>query len=79
MVLVSFVVYACVVVIKDTVLQLLQHVNNKMQENEKKIGKKKGLDFVGFCCHTYTKGRILWMIKINSQRKQEGQKLIKSL
>jgi len=26
-----------------------------MQKNEKKIGKKKELDFIGFCCHTYTK------------------------
>jgi hypothetical protein len=60
MVLGSFVGYACcVVVIKITILQLLQHVNRKMQKNEKKIGKKKGLDFIEFCCHTYTKGRIL--------------------
>jgi hypothetical protein len=51
------------------ILQLLQHVNRKMQKNEKKIGKKKGLDFIGFCCHTYTKGRILWMRKIKSRRK----------
>jgi hypothetical protein len=59
MILVSFVkLNACVVVIKIIVLQLLQHVNKKMQENEKKIGKKKGLDFIEFCCHTYTKGRI---------------------
>jgi len=50
--LVSFVkLNACVVVIKITIRQLLQHVNKKMQKNEKKIGKKKGLDFVGFCCH----------------------------
>jgi hypothetical protein len=26
-----------------------------MQKNEKKIGKKKGLDFIEFCCHTYTR------------------------
>jgi len=37
--------------IKTIIVQLLQHVNKKMQENEKKIGKKKGLDFIEFCCH----------------------------
>jgi len=40
--LVSFVVYACVVVIvRYRLLQLLQLVNKKIQENEKKIGKKE--------------------------------------